>query len=643
MTDVAVAVDDFIRKCKMLRRKKEEEENNDKTKTFKIYSDLNIPSNKWYAIDSFFSNKNRLNNKYYQEKQSLIKCFNREERFINYNKLIKQSYIGETPDSLQTQTKDKYSSYYLDLIFSKRDEEEFEQIDKFFDKYNISSLKLKNEESDFYGKIYSILCKNNYMKFLSYLYSKNDIFKFIYDEFSDKDAVENNFSLDSSLASHVQYKLEGKNLNQNQNQSSMAISDSFSDNKIRQKELGIGPDNLKKDNKNVDINIKAEISDDEKNEEKTKKNEILEQIANSYIYIKIGFLNKIIKENLIVEFFQDFNEISSSEDNSEEEKEKNKENEDKKSKKEQKFIKLLTECSSNPIDNILLINSGKKLKIIDNKYNTILENKMSKIIISKISKDTIKKTQVDFVKVDYYLLQIKKQGKKEYYLFKIAHKNVSAFDHQTKENFDMVKIKDFISHLKQDKTNKKNQKKEKKSKKEKRKSDKEKIILKQEENKENKNEEEAKDMGQTPSDFTPKIESFSSEAHRTSILKDENEEDSNDPALAKIEKVMLDSNAKKTSKFQSEHKNYDFIIDNEKLSFDIIKGELRCKQNNKQMKKFQLNEISPQKVEEDKEHSCYKLEIKKGKNIAFRIINQDKTTLENFYNDLIEAKKICGY
>ena len=102
-------------------------------------------------------------------------------------------------------------------------------------------------------------------------------------------------------------------------------------------------------------------------------------------------------------------------------------------------------------------------------------------------------------------------------------------------------------------------------------------------------------------------------------------------------------NIKKTSKYQSEHKNYEFVNDNEKLYFEIIKGELRCKSNNKKMEKFPLNEITPQKVEEDKEHSCYILEIKKGKSVAFRILNQDKTNLENFYFDLIEAKKIFGY
>ena len=61
------------------------------------------------------------------------------------------------------------------------------------------------------------------------------------------------------------------------------------------------------------------------------------------------------------------------------------------------------------------------------------------------------------------------------------------------------------------------------------------------------------------------------------------------------------------------------------------------------MIKYPLNEISPQNVEEDVEHSCYKLEIKRGKNVAFNILNNDKTNLDNFYNDLMEAKQLFGY
>ena len=37
-------MNDFLRKCIMLRRKREEDDNKGKSKTFTIYSDLNIKS-----------------------------------------------------------------------------------------------------------------------------------------------------------------------------------------------------------------------------------------------------------------------------------------------------------------------------------------------------------------------------------------------------------------------------------------------------------------------------------------------------------------------------------------------------------------------------------------------------------------------
>ena len=151
------------------------------------------------------------------------------------------------------------------------------------------------------------------------------------------------------------------------------------------------------------------------------------------------------------------------------------------------------------------------------------------------------------------------------------------------------------------------------------------------------NENNEQQSGQMPTPFNQNIEPYSSEKNKSnaSIVNDDTSEEQ---APSKIEKVIKDSNIKKTSKYQSEHKNYEFIIDNEKVSFDIINGELRCKRHNKKMIKYSLTDITPQKVEEDKENSCYQLIITKGKNIIFKILNQDKANLENFYFDLIEAK-----
>ena len=209
----ALPMNDFLRKCIMLRRKREEDDNKGKSKTFTIYSDLNIKSTQFDAMN-YLINKNKLSEKFYQQKQKLIRGYNREEQFINYNKLIKQSAIQETPDTLNKNIKDKYSSKYFDFIYDKREENHYEKIDKFFSNYEITNYKLKNEESDFYGKIYGILCKNNYLKFLSYLYSKNEIFNYIYDQFSDKDATSME-SLDDSSIESDKYKL-GKSTEENE-------------------------------------------------------------------------------------------------------------------------------------------------------------------------------------------------------------------------------------------------------------------------------------------------------------------------------------------------------------------------------------------------------------------------------------------
>ena len=65
---------------------------------------------------------------------------------------------------------------------------------------------------------------------------------------------------------------------------------------------------------------------------------------------------------------------------------------------------------------------------MDKKYNILFEHKMSKITIIKINKDILqKKLFSDNMQMEYYLLQIMKKPKKEYYLFKIGLKNLIIF------------------------------------------------------------------------------------------------------------------------------------------------------------------------------------------------------------------------
>ena len=646
----ALPYNDFLRKCIMLRRKREDEDNKEKQKSFTIYSDFDVKSTKFDAIN-FLVNKNKLSEKYYQQKQKLIKCYNREERFVNFNKLIKQSVIQEAPDSLKENTKDKYSSNYFDSIYDKREETFYKKIDNFFAKYEITNYKLKNEESDFYGKIYGILCKNNYLKFLSFLYSKNDIFKYIYDQFSDKDAI----NMESSIEENI---LKNNNLSLSDNNSD--INAPFSGGISRQKELG---NNLffgqKKLNGEIDLNNLDEEKKDENSVQSERNKNFMDLIINNYSYIKIGFINEIIKFKYIKEFFEN-------EENEEDEDDENRNN-----KKDNRFYQnYLKKCAKEPLNNILLITRNKKFIIMDNKLTKLFERKMSDITFIKISKDYLKILLDNKIKSlypsegepsEYYLLENKiDKEKKEYYLFKIPKKNIQSFDKQMIDNkFSFFKIKDFLDQLgiqnnsldKQDNITNKDKEKEKEEENEKESfkeeiKDKLKSIKPKEDTVEEKEksektenseksekeeikEEQKEEQFAKPSSFNQ--DEIESEKYSASILNDDDDN--------QIEDLMKTENIKKSLDYQREHKNYEFEINHQKYFFDIYQGQLRCKKNNSNIKTYELYEINPNNVEEDKEHSCYKIYIYKGNKLIYKIYSQDKNNLDNFYDDIIKTKK----
>ena len=639
INDEVLPTNDFLRKCIMLRRKREEDDNLEKPKTFTIFSDLNIQSGKFEAMN-FLVNKNKLSEKYYQQKQKLIRCYNREEQFINYNKLIKQSVIQETPDNINKNIKDKYSSKYFDYIYDKREESHYEDIDKFFSQHEITNYKLKNEESDFYGKIYGILCKNNYLKFLSFLYSKNEIFKFIYDIFSDKEAQNNDISLEDSSIGDDKYKLGGKSFEDNE--------ESFGD-IMRRKEMG---NNLQNKKKTMNLGFGLTNLDDTDNKEGNKinderRNNLMDNIFNNYVYIKIGFLNEAIKLKNINEFFE--TDENDEDDDGEEENKSNKKN--------KKFYKYLKKCAKEPVNCILLISNKKKMIIMDNKLESIFEQKMSEISFIKIKKDYLKNILKNKIKslypsediqFEYYLFQNinEETNKKEYYLIKIQKKNIQFFDKQMSDNdFSLMKIKDFINELDINKSKKEKEKEKKKV--ESLKQDlKEKFENENDKDNENIIEEKEKSEKEEikeekiqekqfagPSSFNKS--EIESEKYSASILNDDSDN--------KIEDLIKIENIKKTSEYQREHKYYEFTINKEKYFFDIYQGQLRYKVDNNKNKAYELKEIFPQKVEEDKDNSCYRLDIKRGKKVIFKILHQDKTYLDNFYADIIKTKQQFGY
>jgi hypothetical protein len=435
--------------------------------------------------------------------------------------------------------------------------------------------------------------------------------------------------LDTTLVSQEQSKLEG------QNEGLLPISESFTENKIIQQELG----SLESKSNQIIV----DISEEDKNSEKPTNNELLEEVFNSYLYIKFGFLNKKIKEKKIIEYFND---------------EEEKENENK----EKEFGKYFKECIQKPLDDILLINKGKKLKIFDNKSNNILEHKTSKINIIKITKDKAYNLLRDSVNVQYYLLQIKKgkKEKNEYYLFKIGIKYFKVFDDAIKSNIIkliimqnfkfLLKTKNAKGQKSPKRSQKKSIKKEKEKKKEKEINDsyneksekeinqKDKESSKDEESK--KSEEKPKNQPQDNIRSFKNLESSSdknTDKEKASILDDDDSsEDEKSPG--EVGKVIKNHNVKNASKYQNEHKSYDFIVNGKKSSIEISKGKLRVHPYNESVMKVPLNEITPSKVTEDKENSGYKLEIKKGRKIIFNVFNEDKNVLNNFYHDLNENK-----
>lgn len=174
-------LNNFAKMCKLLKFK----ENSDKTENtsvFKLYSELNNPSD----VYSFSINENFLTNKLLNFKKKLTESYYKEEFFCNFAKnYFNSSGNNTTSDNIPQEIRQKFPVDYIDSIFRPRENEVFYKIDSFMSIYGITQ-KANLYEKDLYENIYGILSKCNYANFMSYLYSKNNLFKYIYDEFALK-------------------------------------------------------------------------------------------------------------------------------------------------------------------------------------------------------------------------------------------------------------------------------------------------------------------------------------------------------------------------------------------------------------------------------------------------------------------------
>ena len=329
-------IDDFLKKCKLLKIKENINLDQNLKTNFQIFSNLDKPSDEFSANSLNF---NKLNIRYFKQKQKLLKCFNREHFMINYINKIKDGLIKITPDNLKFNIKDKYSSESIDALYDNRDSAYYFPIDSFFSKFNITPYKVKDEEKDLYKQIYSILSKNNYFHFLSFLYTKNDLFKFIYDEFSNKNFIYENVTLS---------EFNKENLNSENN----VIREIHH---INAKDL-ISKNDLYNDNLNYSLK---------------KKIELYEKLIGNNLFIKIACLKDNLVYGDIIQFFDEQKSENSSDIS--------------KDYYDMDVCKYLIKCSELTFDDLLLINKKNILTIFS--YNEeFIEEEMSKINIYKISK-----------------------------------------------------------------------------------------------------------------------------------------------------------------------------------------------------------------------------------------------------------------
>ena len=604
-------IDDFLKKCSLLKKKEKFNEEIEKKSKFQIYSDLEKESDKYNAS---FVNLNKLNLQYYEQKQKILKAYNREYDLVNFINKVKDGLIKTTPDTLNTKVKDKFSSEIIDGLFDSRDLVYYYPIDSFFNKYKMTFLRVKDEERDLYEHIYSILSKNHYMNFLSFLYSKNPLFKFIYNKFSDKDTTKENLTLEGMVNIN--------NLN-NENKELKEIIDI--------------PSGYMVDNNNIIHNIEQILD---------RKKEVYEMIDDSYIFINCGYINKILSHNDIIDFFFE-NENNMSLENI-----------------DLPFAQCLIKSTQTDLNYMLVIDKNNRLKILNLK-ETFIDANMEYVNIYKIHKLNLqKKLEPSFITLlynkktdninvsdldsssndfNYYIIEDKTENEIKNYLIKIEEKFSDKFENILIENFNLSeinKIKESEIEENEEQESEENEEKEentyesKSNKIEEKKTEFKKSKTESEEYKisENNKNDSILEIGKGIRKITkvPTL-NFNKTNSSASILNSSNLSNISDTG---INKLIKNKNVDNIEKYEKKRKNYEFEINNDNYNFEITSDELIYSINNKTNGKYLLKSISFSKPEYNESKSCYQMGIYSGKNTILKIENSEKSKLDDFYNDL---------
>ena len=609
-------IDDFLKKCSLLKKKEKFNEEIEKKSKFQIYSDLEKESDEYNAE---FVNLNKLNLQYYEQKQKILKVYNREYELVNFINKVKDGLIKTTPDTLNTKVKDKFSSEIIDALFDNRDLVYYYPIDSFFNKYKMTFFKIKDEERDLYEHIYSILSKNNYMNFLSFLYSKNSLFKFIYNKFSDKDTTKENLTLEGMVNMN--------NLN-NENKHLKEIIDI--------------PSGYLIDSNNIH-NVEQIIN---------KKKEVYEMIDGSYIFINCGYINKILSHDDIREFFNFENGNNMSLENI-----------------DLTFGQCLIKSTQIDLNHLLIIDKNNRLKILNFK-ETFIDANMEYINVYKINKINLqrrlepslitllynkKNNNINVSDLDsssndfnYYIIEDKTENEVKCYLIKIEEKFTEKFENLLIKNFNLSeldKIKESeIEENEESEENEDNEDNEQNTIESK--IIKEKIIEnKKTETEENKTSEEKSNTNDTILEIGKGIRkvtkvpslNLNKTNESASILNSSNLSSVSETG---INKLIKEKNFTNMNNYETRSKKYEFEINNELYTLQITSDELKYSTSNQKSGKYLLKSLSYSKPQYNESKSCYQMDIYSGKKNIFKIENSDKSKLDDLYNELSQLTNL---
>lgn len=195
-------LNDIMNNFKLLKIKENNEENKHED-FFRFYSELDNPVD----ANVLLSTDNIAKNKFLSFHRKLSKFYHSEQFFTEftseYNKPLKSN------NAIAPEIRMRMPVEYIDSIFKPRGDDTFATLDAFMVKYD-REHKASLREKDLLENIYGILSKCDNSNFLSFLYSKNEDFKYIYDNFAKSNGNKVLEALELSGISNNESELKGE-------------------------------------------------------------------------------------------------------------------------------------------------------------------------------------------------------------------------------------------------------------------------------------------------------------------------------------------------------------------------------------------------------------------------------------------------